>query len=127
MAERPIILRNGLLAGRPGQGTPAEDMAVEMRHGFAAVTAIVDDQPIAGVFQPRFLSDLGSFQEEMTEEGGVLGARFRDPGDGLFWNNQQVGGGLGGDIPKSQYPFVLVNDVRGDLTVDNLFEERHGG
>ena len=40
----------------------AEDVTMQVRHGFAAVRAVVDHEPVAARFQPQFLRHERGFE-----------------------------------------------------------------
>ena len=58
----------------------------------------------------------------------ILGGHGAVPGVVFFWNEEDVHGGLGGDIPKRENVVVFVQDVGLGFAVDDLFEDRfsHG-
>jgi len=58
----------------------------------------------------------------------ILGGHGAMSGVVFFWNEENVCGGLGGNIPKSENVVVFVQDVGLGFSVDDLFEDRfsHG-
>ena len=46
-------------AGGPAEVAATEDMAVQMRHGFAGIRAVVEHEAEAGLSQPQFARHLG--------------------------------------------------------------------
>ena len=40
----------------------------KMRHSFAGVGAVVEDEAVAAIFQAEFLRDFGGFEQQMTED-----------------------------------------------------------
>jgi hypothetical protein len=67
---------------------------VEMGDGFAAVGAVIDHDA-ESVFGVAFLScNRAYLEKEVAEEGLVILFRKGDAGEGLFWNEKKVDGGL---------------------------------
>jgi len=58
----------------------------------------------------------------------ILGGHGAVSGVVFFWDEEDVYGGLRGDIPKGENVFVFVQDVGLGFAVDDLFEDRfsHG-
>lgn len=63
---------------------PAEEVDVEMGHGFAAVRAVIDRDAKAAFGEAKIGSDFSSDEKEMAEKGLILRSCFADAGDGLF-------------------------------------------
>ena len=72
--------------------TAAENVAVQVRHGFAAVRAVVDDEPVATFFQTNFVRHFGGLEQKMSEQLLVGGRGFGDARHDLFWKNQNKNG-----------------------------------
>ena len=62
---------------RPGHVASAENVDVQVRHGFAAVRAVVDDEPVAA-FQIQFLRDFGGLEQNVSKQLLVAGLRLAD-------------------------------------------------
>jgi hypothetical protein len=58
----------------------------------------------------------------------ILGGHCAVPGVVFFWNEEDVCGSLGCNIPKGENVVVFVQDVGLGFAVDDLFEDRfsHG-
>ena len=95
---------------------------MEVGHGFAAVTAVVDDEAVA-VGETSLLGDLGGFEEEVAEELLVGGGGGGDAWNGLFGDDQDMGRSLGGDVVESSDEVVLVNNLGRDFAGDDFFED----
>ena len=96
-----------------------------MGHGFSAVGAIVDDDSEA-IFGVAFLAgDLADFQEEMAQEFQVVGRGFGDANDWFFGNEKKVDRGLGRNVAEAEAEIVFVDDVGGNFTGDDFFEQGH--
>jgi hypothetical protein len=54
------------LARRPVHFSSAQDVAMQVRHGFAGVGAVVEDEPVAARFQAEFLRHCGGFEKQMA-------------------------------------------------------------
>lgn len=78
-------------------GAIAEDVEVEMIDSLAAIGAVVEDDAIT-VAQSCLFGDGFDGQQQMTEEVFIFGFRSGELGDGLFGDNQDVGGCLGVNV-----------------------------
>lgn len=101
----------------------AEDVEVEVGNGFAAVGPVVDDDAEAVTVEAFLLGDGAEAGHHVAEEFLVFGGGFGDAGDGLFWDKEEVGGGLGTDVAETEAEVVLVDDVGGDLAIGDFLEE----
>ena len=101
-------------AGRPGEVATAEDVAVQVRHGFAAVRAVVDDEPVAA-FQIQFLRDLGGLEQQMAEQFVVVRRGLGDARDQLLRENQNVRRRLRGDVGRAMFFETLEEETFGKL------------
>lgn len=93
-----------------------------MIHGLPAVIACIDHRAVA-VGESFFSGDLLSFDQEVAEEGVVLGGGVCEFRDVLFGDDQDVGGRLGGDVPEGEAEIVFVDDVGGDFFAEDFAEE----
>ena len=46
----------------------AENVDVQVRHGFAAVRAVVDDEPVAAFLQTNLVRDFGVLEQQMAQQ-----------------------------------------------------------
>src|SRR5437879_3093883 len=53
---------------RPVHFPAAEDVAMQMRHGFTGIGAIVEHEPVAGLLQSKFVRDLGGFEHQVAQD-----------------------------------------------------------
>ena len=60
----------------------------------------------------------------MPEDFLIRCGGFTNPGDGFARDNQDMGGRLWRNIPESATDRIMVNDVRGDFTIIDLFKKR---
>ena len=98
---------------------------MEVRHGFAAVGAVVDDQAEAVFGEALFAGDFTRGEEQVAEDGLVFGSGFGDARDRLARNDEEVDRGPGVDVLEGDAEVVLVKDGRGDFAGDDFFEEGH--
>lgn len=96
---------------------------MQMGHCFAGVTAIVEYEAEAVLRQVQLPSNFGGFQQQMTEQGLVLRPRFRDPRDGLLWDQKDVRGRLRGDVVEGDDQVVLIDDPGRDFTSDDFLKQ----
>src|SRR5271169_4057783 len=74
---------------RPGHVASAENVDVQVRHGFTAVRAIVDDEPVA-VLQTQLLRDFGGLEQNVSEQLSVVRLCLGDPWNGFLRKNQNM-------------------------------------
>jgi len=101
-------------------------MEVKVGDGFSAIGAVIDDEAVAGFFKLALASDPLSGDEEMSEEGMILGRDGAVAGVMFFWNDENMDGGLGGEITKGEDVIILVEDIGGEFAVDDAFEDGFG-
>ena len=94
--------------------------------GFAAIGAIIDDEAITGFFELALASDPLGGDEEMSEEGMILGRDGTVAGVMFFWNDKNVDGGLGGEITEGEDLIILVENIGGEFAVDDALEDGFG-
>ena len=99
---------------------------MEVGDGFAAVGAVVDDEAIAGLVEFELAGDFLGGGEEMAEDGVVFGGYGGVAGVVLFGDEEDVDGGLGGNVTEGEDVVVLIDDVGWDLAIDDPFEDRFG-
>ena len=101
-------------------------MEVKVGDGFAAIGSIIDDEAITGFVELALASDPLGGDEEMSEEGMILGRDGAVAGVMFFWNNKNVDGGLGGEITEGEDVIILVENIGGEFAVDDAFEDGFG-
>lgn len=100
-------------------------MNVQMRHRFARVRAVVDDEAEA-LLQVEFLGHLSGDQQEVPEDSLIRGGRFADPWYHLFGDDEQMHRRLGLDVVQNDAVFVFMLQAGRDFARDDFFEEgRH--
>jgi hypothetical protein len=98
---------------------------VEVRHGFAAVRAIIDHEP-KPVAEFETAGQGSGGEEEVAEHGLVLGARRAHARDGHLGDDEQVDRGLRLDVVDSDAVLVLVFDPCRNLAGDDALKKgRH--
>ncbi len=97
-----------------------------MGDSFAAIGAVINDEAVAGFVELALASDPLGGDEEMGEEGMIFGGDGTMAGVMFFWNDKNVDGCLGGEITKSEDVIILVEDIGGELAVDDAFEDGFG-
>ena len=94
--------------------------------GFSTIGAIIDDEAIAGFFELALAGNALGGDEEMSEEGMILGRNGAVAGVMFFRDEKNVNGGLGGEITEGEDVIILVEDIGRDLAVDDAFEDGFG-
>ncbi len=112
------------LAGRPGHGAAAENMAVEMRDRLARIGAVVNHQSKTALGKAEFGGDFGGFQQQVTENPRIVGVGSEDAGDRFSGDDQDVDGGFGVGVMEGHDLVVFIDDLRRDITINNFLEKR---
>src|ERR1019366_5181420 len=86
----------------PGQVASAENVDVQVRHGFAAVRAVVDDEPVAAFFQAHLVRDFGGLEQNVSEQWLVGGRCFGDARNKFLRKNQNVRRRLRIDVAEGE-------------------------
>src|SRR5437879_3156154 len=68
-------------ARRPCHCPTAQNVAMQVGHGFAGVRTVVDHQTIAGLFQSRLVGHLGGFEQEVPEHPLIIGNCVSESGN----------------------------------------------
>src|SRR5258708_3565795 len=95
-----------------------------MRHGLAAVAAVVDHDAITGFGDAEFPGQSGGGQQQVAEGGLVGGGRFTDAGNELLRDDEHMHRRLRIDVVDGEAELVLVRELRRNLAVDDLLENR---
>ena len=94
--------------------------------GFSTIGAIIDDEAIAGFFELALAGNALGGDEEMSEEGMILGGDGAVAGVMFFRDEKDVDGGLGGEITEGEDVIILVKNIGRNLAVDDAFEDGFG-
>jgi hypothetical protein len=114
----------GLLRQHPSEGTPTEQVQMDVKDFLARVSPTVQDEPVSRLVDPIFLSEPGGHPDHAAKRRLV---RFGHVGDGrnrLVGDDENVGGRLGLDIPERRHQLVLIDKIGGNLPADDLRENR---
>ncbi len=93
---------------------------------FAAIGAVINDEAVPGFVELALASDPLGGDEEMGEEGMIFRGDGTMAGVMFFWNDKNMNGGLGSEITKGENVIILVEDIGGELAVDDAFEDGFG-
>ena len=96
---------------------------MQVRHGFATVCPVVEDETIAGLFEAQFLRDFSSLEQQMTERLMIGGRGLGDARDGFLRNDQDVSRCFGRDVVERDHEVVFINDLRRDFARDDFFKQ----
>lgn len=99
-------------------------MNVQVIDRLSAIGAGVDDGPEA-VRQAELLGNLTGDDKEMSQQRGITIRRVGQRSNRLLGDNQDVRGGLSVQVTKSECQFVFVDNVRRDLSINDLLKNRH--
>ena len=99
---------------------------MKVRDCFSTIGAIIDDKAIACFVELALAGNALGGDEEMSEEGMILGRNGAVAGVMLFRDEKNVNGGLGGEITEGEDVIILVKYIGRDLAVDDAFEDGFG-
>ena len=102
---------------------------MEVRDCFSPIGSVIDDEAISCFFELALAGDTLSGGKKMGEDRMVFGGDGAVASMMFFWDEKDVGRGLGRDVAEGKDVIVFVEDVGLSFPVDDLFEDRfgHGG
>ncbi len=95
-----------------------------MRHGFATITTVVDNETKSSLRKIQLGRYRPCLQKQMSQERLVFIRRLPDSRNRLLGDDQDVHRCLRIDVPKSEDQLVLIDDVGRNLAVDYFFKKR---
>ena len=98
---------------------------MQVVHALTTMAAVIGDDTVATFGDTLLDGDVPAGKQQLTEHLLVLILRCAHANDRLLWNHQDVHGCLGRNVSKGQHGISLIDDVRGDLAVDDLAEDSH--
>lgn len=104
------------------QISPTQQVHVQMRNGLTRSFLAVDDKPVTFI-ETKLAGELHRHQMQMSNEVSVGLAQIGVGRQDFLGNDEKVNGGLRVDIMKGETEIVFMNDLRGDLLVDDLEKE----
>lgn len=106
--------------------TLAEQVNVQVKDGLAAMGAGVDDQPIATFFDSFLLGQLAGNEKQLPHEGFVFWLKFVDGANVAVGDDQDVYRGFGVNVAKGSDALILIDDLSGEMTGNDLTEDARG-
>ena len=98
-------------------------MQVEVGDGLPSVPAVVDDDPEPILGEAFLFRDDPDPGEEMAEEILVGGIGLPDAHDQFPGDEEEMHGGLRGDVAEAETEVVLVDDIARYFTIGDLLED----
>ena len=107
-------------AGRPGHGTSADDVAVQVKDALPGVRPFVNDEAISGCPQAELFGDLprGDNHSAKKHRVGLCGSMYSI--DMLFWNDERMRRRDRSDVAEGEQVLVLEENFRRCLSSRNL-------
>jgi hypothetical protein len=99
-------------------------MHVQMINRLATVATAIQDRAKT-IGEVQFNRQFSRDDQQVAQQGLIFNSRVCQGRDRLPRNDQHVGGGLGIDIPKRQALRIFVNDVCGDLAINDFLKDCH--
>jgi hypothetical protein len=101
------------------EGSARDDVNVQVEYGLARISAVVDDQA-ERIRHAQLLSHLAGRQQQMTQQGLVVLVSVYQAGNFPLGDYQHVDRGLRIDIVYRNAVIVLIEELTGNLTTDDL-------
>ncbi len=98
-------------------------MQVEVGDGLPSVPAVVDDHPEPILGEAFLFRDDPDPGEEMAEEILVGGIGLPDAHDQFPGDEEEMHGGLRGDVAEAETEVVLVDDIARYFTIGDLLKD----
>ena len=111
------------LTRRPGHFSSADDVTMQMGHGFARVRTVVEHEAKTIFGESKLFRDLSGFDQEMAEHLMIFRLRFGDTRNRFPRNHQHVDRCLRLYVLECDHLVVLVNNFCRDFARDNLFKK----
>lgn len=83
---------------------------MQVRHGFACVRAVVEDEAIATLVEAEFVGDFRGFEQQVAENLMVFRCGFGDAWDGFLWNDKHVRWRLRFDVAEREHEVVFIDN-----------------
>ena len=96
---------------------------MQMRHSFAGIRAVIEDEPKTVLREAELIRDFTGLEHEMAENLVILRRRFGNARDRFLRDQQHMRRGLWLDVAKGDDEIVLINDLRRDFTCDDFFKQ----
>ena len=90
---------------------------------FAPIGSIIDDDPVAARGKIEFAGHVPGDQQEVSHQVLLIVPGLIETGYRFPWNNQDMDGGLGINIPDHESQVVLMDNLGRYVTGKDSFEE----
>jgi hypothetical protein len=98
---------------------------MQMGHRLAAISSIVNHEPVAGLVQSQLGCDAGRGEEKVAEQCLVSALSLTNSSEVFFGNDQDMNRRLGGDIMKGEDLLVFIGDLGRNLARNDLLKNGH--
>ena len=96
-------------------------MKVKVGYGLTALSPCVDDHTVAIFLKAQFAGNFNSATNQNAPHGRVLD--MRRGGDMPFGDHEKMRGRLGINITKDRHVLILIDEVRGYLSIGDLTKD----
>lgn len=103
--------------------SPAQNMHMQMRHGFAGIGTIINYQAVARFFESELLGHLRGFQEQMAEHLVIFRLRFGNAWNDFSRNDQDMSGCPGLDVAERKNLVILINNFPWNFPGPDAFKQ----
>jgi len=101
----------------------SQNVQMDMEHGLPTLFIAIHDQPVAWFIDMVFFCDLSCSQHHVTDQFPVAYTCIVDCVDMFTRDNQGMDWCLRTNISKRQHPVIFVDNVCGNVLVDNFTEK----
>jgi len=95
---------------------------MQMRHGLAAIPAVVEDDAVAGFVETQFTGHRGGLEQQVAEQLLVFGPGVGQAGDVFLGNDEDMGWRFGIDVAEGQDQVIFEDDIGRDFAGDDFLE-----
>ena len=96
---------------------------MQVRHGFAGVGSVVEDQPVTILPETEFVGDFRGLQHQVSKDLVIFGLGLGNARNGLLRDDQNMRRCLWFDVAEGDHEVVLIDDSGGDFAGDDSFEQ----
>jgi len=98
-------------------------MDMQMRHGFAAVRAVVDDDAVSIVCDALVEGDFGGGEQQVAEQCLIGILCESDAWDDPFWDDENMDWSLRRNVAECEALVVFIDDISWDLAISDFFKK----
>ncbi len=110
------------LAGRPGERTTADQVNVHVENRLSGARSDIQNGAVS-ILNFALAGDFCSSQMALSDDIGVIGLSFLQPGEMAFGNHEHMRGSLRLNVFEREDVVVFIDFFRGNLSADDAAEK----